>query len=165
MNGAGWQDQISRVGPCLYRLSKVPWPGGAGTCVVFELLRRAPRPNPHLQCRAEGLGRESLLPAWAPAFLVPQIWHTQCSGSNLTAEPACACVQAQQRDFYPFLVVFSPEVPVNRKISFASAVEITRSWQSIPIAPPRCRLVDTCSRSTSCLVDTYLSNTPKVRFC
>lgn len=62
MNGAGWQEQMSEGGNVL-------WPGGTGTSVVLELLRRDSLPNPHLQSRAAGLGREFALPAWTPTFL------------------------------------------------------------------------------------------------
>lgn len=72
-----------------------------------------------------------LIPQLLSTLWMRRIWHTQRSGQgwgpNLAASAPDVPVQALDNSsiFFFFSVVFSPKVPINRKLSLASAVEIT----------------------------------------
>lgn len=79
-----------------------------------------------------------MLPARAPSFLCPVSGTPSAQGktrgqTSLLSLPVSVFRYLTTAGFLSFS---TPKVPVNRKISFASAVEISRSWQSIPISPP-----------------------------
>lgn len=126
-------------------------------------------------------------PAWIPAFLIPQLlstlWmrrirHTQLSGQgpgpNLTAWAPGVHVQALE-DGWIFLNIFVFRLFSPQRCQLNLSSQLLQLWKSDSVdlsiliaGHPRCQLVDscpcTCLYSTYCLVDTYLSNAPEVRF-